>query len=197
MSWDEFKLIQPLNETFWDENGIPLPVWLQFKSAVSLYHTGNVNINQANTTVQEYFYEKGFMDTRSFEYFKSGSDGEMGTEDDRLYRQGEGNDGMILVEGQGLGDSIELLRVKVEALRGEAQFVLEAMVTWSGSNPSAAVSSTTKAEQQSDAKPVESKSNTAQDEKKRALGQVKTAPSTVSQLGYPFRFVRLTENRKF
>lgn len=197
VSWDEFKLIKPFNEMFWDENGVPLPVWNQFKSAVSLYHTGNVNINQANSIVQEYFYEKGILDTRSFEYFKSGSDGELGTDDDRLYRKDEGNAGIILGDGQGISDSIELLRVKVSAIRGEAQFVLEAMATWSGSNPGAASTSTTRAEQESDTKEVESNANTAKDEKTRAKGQVKTAPSTVAQLGYPFRFVMLTENRKF
>ncbi len=197
VSWDEFKLIEPFNETFWDENGLPLPVWGEFKSAVSLFHTGNVNINQANAVVQAYFYEKGFLDTRSFEYFKSGSDGELGTEDDRLYRRGEGNDGMILAEGQGLGDSIELLRVRITATRGEAQFVLESLVTWSGSDPTAANSSSTNAERQQDARELESDANTASDEKQRARGEVRTAPSTVAQLGYPFRFVMLAENRKF
>ena len=83
------------------------------------------------------------------------------------------------------------------AIRGEAQFVLEAMATWSGSNPGAASTSTTRSEQESDTKEVESKADTAKDEKTRAKGQVKTAPSTVAQLGYPFRFVMLTENRKF
>jgi hypothetical protein len=197
VSWDEFKLIEPFNTTFWDENGIPLPVWNDFKSAVSLYHTGTVNINQANTIVQEYLYEKGALDTRSFEYFISGSDGELGTEDDRLFRIGEGNDGMILANGQGLGDSIELLRLTVAATRGEAQFVLESLVTWSGSSPSAADSSTTNAEREDDTREVESDADTTQDEKKRALGNVRTAPSTVAQLGYPFRFVMLAENRKF
>ena len=197
VSWDEFRLIEPFNETFWTEAGLPLPVWNDFKSAVSLYHTGTVNINQANPIVQEYFYEKGVLDTNSFEFFKSGSDGELGTEDDRLYRAGEGNDGMILAAGQGLGDSIELLRIKVAATRGEAQFILESLVTWSGSNPSAANASATAAEQESDARELESDANTARDERQRALGQVRTAPSTVAQLGYPFRFVMLAENRKF
>lgn len=197
VSWDEFRLIEPFNETFWNEEGLPLPVWNEFKSAVSLYHTGTVNINQANPIVQEYFYEKGLLDINSFEYFKSGPDGEPGTEDDRLYRKGEGNDGMILAEGQGLGDSIELLRVRIAATRGEAQFILESLVTWSGSNPTAADTSTTNAERESDAKELESRADTARDEKQRALGEVKTAPSTVAQLGYPFRFVMLAENRKF
>ena len=92
---------------------------------------------------------------------------------------------------------IPLMRVKVEATRGEAQFVLEAMVTWSGSNPSAATSSTSRTEQETDSRELESKDNTAQAERERAKGEVKTAPSTVAQLGYPFRFVMLTENRKF
>ena len=197
VSWDEFKLIEPFDTLFWDEDGRPTPEWGRFKSAVSLYHEGPININQANTTVLELLAEQGLIDSRSFSYFKSGSDGEEGTEDDRLYRQGEGNDNIFPVQSNEVTDSIELLRIKVEALRGEAQFVLQALVTWSGSNPGAADTNPVEPEQGENDPPVDSDPNSAEEERTRARGSARTAPSSAAKLGYPFRFVRISENRNF
>jgi type II secretory pathway component PulK len=197
VSWDEFRLIQPLNETFWDENGRPTPAWSRFKSAVSLYHTGSINVNQANSTVQEYLYEKGVLDTTAFAYFKDGSDGIPGTEDDRLYRKGQGNDGLVLAEGSDVSDSIQLLRVKVDANRGEARFSLEALVTWSGSNPAAGDASENANQETPGTAVQESQPDSARERRQQARGKTKTTPDTVAKLGYPFRFVRLSENRKF
>jgi general secretion pathway protein K len=196
VSWDEFRLIHPLNETFWEEDGRPTPAWGLFKSAVSLYHTGTINVNQANATVLEYLYEKGVLDTTSFAYFKDGSDGIPGTEDDRLYRKGQGNDGMVLAEGSEVSDTIQLLRVKVDANRGEARFSIEALVTWSGSNPSAGDASDNRNRESVGTAVQESQPDSARDRRNQARGKTKTAPDTVAKLGYPFRFVRLSENRK-
>ena len=38
---------------------------------------------------------------------------------------------------------------------------------------------------------------TAEEERARARGSARTAPSSAAKLGYPFRFVRITENRNF
>jgi general secretion pathway protein K len=197
VSWDEFKLIEPFNTLFWDEDGLPTSQWARFKSSISLYHTGAININQANATVLEVLSEKGLVDPRSFDNFKNGSDGEPGTEDDRLYRKGEGNDTVLPAQSNEVTDGIELLKVRVEAMRGEAQFVLQALVTWSGANPGAADTRPNEPAG-SDSNPVmESDPNSATEGRNRARGNTRTAPSTSANLGYPFRFVRITENRNF
>lgn len=195
VSWDEFFLIEPFRRLFWDEEGLPTDRWPTFKSAVSLYHTGAVNINQANNTVLTYLSEKGLIDSRAFLSYKNGSDGEIGTEDDRIHRSGENS--FILGETSEVSDSIELLRVSVEAVRGEARFVLEALVSWAGPNPGAG-DAASEAAQDSRTRPnVESDPASASGQRQRARGKTRTAPSTASTLGYPFRFLRITENRKF
>jgi general secretion pathway protein K len=195
VSWDEFRLIEPFDTLFWDEEGHPHPAWGRFKSSVSLYHTGAVNINQANPTVLEVLSEKGLIDPRSFDSFKSGSDREQGTEDDRLFRKGEGNAAVLPTSSSEVTDNIELLGVKVQAIRGEAQFVLQALVTWAGANPGAADTTPNRPAGSDSVAETDSDPNTAQGERARARGKARTAPTESAKLGYPFRFVRITENR--
>ncbi|MGA1205528.1 MAG: general secretion pathway protein GspK [Opitutales bacterium] len=197
VSWDEFQLIKPFRKLFWDESGQPNELWPMFRSMVSLYHTGKVNINQSNDLTRLYLEEKGLLDMRALDYFMNGADSEPGTEDDRLLRAGQGSEGILLSGGEVVTDSIELLRVLVEARRGEANFTLEALVTWSGSNPSAAASPDSDATREPSKAEAENVAETAQDERNRARGDTRTAPAAAAKLGYPFRFVRLTENRKF
>jgi len=194
-SWDEFRLIHPFNTLFWDEEGKPVPQWESFKNSISLYHTGSPNINQASTTILYLMQEKGILDINSFYRFKSGADGEMGTEDDRLLREVDGS--ILRSEGAEVGTTIELLRVKTTAERGDARFELECLVSWSGANSGASSSSqannsANKARDVEDAEP-----NSANDQRRRSRGSAKTAPSVAADLGYPFRFMRITENRKF
>jgi len=193
-SWDEFRLIHPFHELFFNETGDPLPVFQRFRESVSLFHTGDININGAPDTVLNYFEEKGFLDLRRFLDYRDGADGIPGTEDDRLLRP-EANAGLLSEEAAGLGTEITLLRVLVRAQRGEARFDLEAMVTWSGSNAGAA--GTRSAEPSRAGEAVDEGDRSADNQRRRARGNTRTAPATEAQLGYPFRFVRLTENRKF
>lgn len=196
-SWDEFRLIEPFREAFFDENGMPLPVWNSFKEAVSLYRTsGNPNINQASATVLAVLEETGQINTRSLQAYKNGSDGEFGTEDDRLIRSPEGISG--IQEAGGLITTIELLRVKVVASRGDANFQIDALVTWSGSDASAADTKSPEEDNRSRARDViDENDDSAQGRLKRSKGSARTAPSVSADLGYPFRFVRISENRKF
>lgn len=193
-SWDEFRLIKPFNTLFFDEQGRPNNQWRQFREAVSLYHTGQPNINQAPPLVLLLLQEQGAIDLRAFESYRSGIDGILGTEDDRLIRPG--SDGNFLRETTGVSMEVQLLRVKVEAIRGDARFELEAMVTWSGSNAAASRTSSPTADGRTRA-PANANPTSASDQRTRATGSARTSPSVVANLGYPFRFVRITENRRF
>ena len=201
-SWDEFRLIHPFNTLFWDEEGRPIPEWALFKESVSLYHSGPVNVNHASDTLLALFDELGYLDNRAFEDFKNGPDGEMGTDDDRLLRDGESSGEFLINEGAPLGKQIELLTVRVTAERGEARFVLEALVTWSGSNPGTGnASRDSESDSDSDTETdTESDSNGDTDRlqasRQQTRGGSQTQSSTAASLGYPFRILRLTENRK-
>lgn len=194
-SWDEFRLIQPFNTLFFDEEGRPLPEWRLFKNAISLYHNGSPNVNQASDLVLEYLEEKGEIDMRSLRFYRNGSDGIPGTEDDRLLRSG--TEGIIPEEGGNLSTEISLLHVKVQAIRGDARFEIDALVTWSGSDAGAGEASNPGDITEGTEGNIDTNRQSAADRRQRARGETRTAPSVTAELGYPFRFVRLTENRSF
>ena len=133
-TFDEFRLIRPFDELFFDENGNPLPVWNTFRESVSLYNEGPVNINAAPPLVLRFLSEKGLIDPYGLDRYKSGTDGEPGTEDDRLIR---GGDEGILLEGAAeyASTEVSLLRVKSIASRGQARFEVEVLVEWVGASP--------------------------------------------------------------
>jgi general secretion pathway protein K len=193
-TWDEFKLIVPYNTLFFDETGAPVPQWEQFRQAVSLYHTGDPNINQASPTILALLQERGALNMLSFMDYKNGADGEPGTEDDRLIR--DNAQGFLNTEG-GVSTEVQLLRVKVDAIRGDAAFTVEVLVSWSGSDAGAADARSADRETSRNRTPEDSNPNSARDQRSRARGNTRTAPSVAAELGYPFRFLRITENRKF
>lgn len=191
-SWDEFRLIEPFRSLFWDEDGIPAPEWEAFRSVVSLVYKGPININGAPPLIREMLYEQGLLDNYAFEDFLNGADGEQGTEDDRLVRNNDR--GYIRGEdNRNLATEVQLLRVRVVASRGEARFQLEGLVIWSGSDPAAGRS---RAVEDNPETPIDPSNATAEQDRE-ARGGVTTRPAAGSDLGYPFSFVRLVENRNF
>lgn len=192
-SWDTFRLIHPFDTYFWDEEGRPLPQWADFKSAVSLYHTGAVNLNQAPPIVRAYLEERGLIHTDSLDDYLNGRDGVSGTEDDRIWMP-DRDTGVLTGESNLVTGELELLRIRSEAVRGEARFVVEALVTWSGSTPGATPAGPTEAEERASIETDPRDFSRAQQDTRRTPV---TGPAEAAQLGYPFRFLRLTENRKF
>ncbi|HKJ89854.1 MAG TPA: hypothetical protein VJ960_01890 [Oceanipulchritudo sp.] len=195
-SWDEFRLIHPFNTLFFNETGSPLPVWQQFREAVSLFHEGNVNVNGANSTVLLYLQETGALNMLSFMDFRNGRDGEPRTVDDRLLRA-ESNVSALTEGASGVGMEISLLRVKVTSIRGDARFELEGLVSWSGSDAAAADARSLDSEARGSREPLDSGDDSASARRQQARGNTRTAPTQAADLGYPFRFLRLAENRKF
>ena len=188
-SWDTFRLIHPFDTYFWDEDGRPLPQWAEFKSSVSLYHTGAVNLNQAPPVVRAWLEERGILYSAGLDDYINGRDGESGTEDDRIWRKDQ-NGSLLNNDSNLVTGELELLRIRVEAVRGEARFVVEALVTWSGSTPAAPAQAQPDADTRSD-DPRDFSGSRVQRQ------GATTAPAEAARLGYPFRFLRLTENRKF
>lgn len=182
-SWDEFRLMMPFRELFWDEDGVPDPAWAAFRSAVSLYHSGSININGANSVVLSVLEDQGRINRPALEDFLAGPDRIPGTDDDRLLR---GNQAGLLGAESGLSTEITLLRIRIEAIRGEARFQLEGLVTWAGANPAAGGTRGTTNPQTNPDRNV-----------RGDAGTTLTAPDSAAELGYPFRFLVLTENRNF
>jgi hypothetical protein len=170
-SWDEFLKIEGLRQVFLDEEGKPTPLFENFKSAVSLYNDGDVNINDAPDLVIATLGELGNFEEDDVIRDLAGDDDIRGTIDDTI---------MSKTDELGSSDvplaafTTQLIRIRVVATRGEAKFSIDALLKYKGAS-STNSSITTK-----------SKLNGGYDD-------FPTDPA--STLSYPFTVVQLTETR--
>lgn len=176
-SWEELRLIQGFDELFFDEDGIPNQYFNRFTGAISLTHDAKSNLNAARHLVlMTAARVEGFDQDLLYEYV-SGEDRERFTADDRLinsfsnpYYSGSvrtGGDSIVSTQTRDL-------KVTVEVGRGEASFLLTAIVRWTGSNPGA----------------------NAGNQRATRRGQTAEEEDLGASLGYPFEILRLTENFK-
>lgn len=190
-SWDELALIRPFDTLFFDENGLPLPVYEEFKNAFSLVHNGPVNINSAPPIVLRILELQGILDPYNLEAYRAGADREPGTDDDRIVRQTDIGGIFLDPENSTVTTEIELLEVAVTVTRGDASFLLRTLVSWRGANPSANA-----------ARPADEQATEAaqgdedRDRTRRARGSARTQAGSAAQLGYPFQLYWIAENRQ-
>lgn len=91
--------------------------------------------------------------------------------------------------GQSYGYQVGLLRVTVMVERGEANFLVNALVRYRGANPSANAEMAREERDQAN-------ENDAESQRQRDGAATAHATDAGSALGYPFEIVRLTENEK-
>ncbi len=185
-TWDELELVAEWKDHFWDEDGLPLPELSRFRSLFSLDNEDSVNVNTASSEVLTVLHELGVIDAIAIETHRAGQDGIAGTTNDRPIRSRDAL--FFLSESQLVGVTASMLRIEVEARRGEARFLLTTLVRWRGSDPGAGQASDNIAR------------NTAPGPRTRGetdpRGSARTSQGEASKLGYPFEIMRLTENRK-
>lgn len=177
-SWQELRLINGFREVFFDEAGRPNQYHRFFTNTFSLYNQESVNINTASGTVLNVLEEMQGIDSGSLQLFLRGEDGLMGTYDDQVITN---SDEAYLAGADGLGKLVgydaKILKVTVTAQRGAGTFLLTAIVSWSGGNPTA----------QSDARRRRVTGRRVVTSKEKDAGE---------SLGYPFEIIRLVENVK-
>ncbi len=183
-SWNELRLVKGFDTFFFDPEGIPNDHYRQFISAVSLYHDEPVNINSAGPLVLTVLSRVEGIDIMGLTEYLNGDDEVRGTGDDRLIidrghhyfpggQQQGGRSGMAdMVTG--------LFKITVSVHRGEAGFLLSAVAAWSGANPGAA------------SRTVEPALTVQQTERPKQAEKTDYG----SALGYPFRILHLSENRR-
>lgn len=210
-SWDELVLIEGFRERFWDESGQPTAELTAFTSSYSLFHEGKVNLNAASDTLLDFFEDEGLAPPRSeIANYRAGWDRIPGTEDDRVL--GEDGDLALLDGYEGLEHRIGLLWVEVTASRGEAVFLVEALVRFGGADTGAAdtqapgdapdqeaeaAEGNDAAAERADGGPTVTDASGREDPHQRATGGVVTRTRVEdSSFGYPFTFTRLRENRR-
>lgn len=114
-SLDELRYLFGFRELFFDENGLPLPVFEQLSRAVTVYEVGSLNVNSASATALRAIADLNERDKQAIDEFMRGLDGELGTADDNYFSGGE-DVAAVLVdvpEGAPLGHQISVLTVKV------------------------------------------------------------------------------------
>ncbi len=190
-SWDELALIRPYNELFFDENGLPLPVYHQFRQTFSLINTETVNINAATPMVVRILERKGIINPYNLRDYKAGLDRTPGTEDDRVIRSTDVG-GIFTDPDSGLVSTrIEMLEVSVTVTRGDASFLLRTLVSFRGANMSAG--QTSPAARGATERAV---GREDRDATRRSRGSARTQAGTAAQLGYPFQVYWIAENRQ-
>ena len=177
-SWEELRLIRGFSEIFFAEDGAPRQYFRQFKSAMSLYNKGKVNVNSASGLVLAVIERAAGYETSYVQDYLLGDDGEPGTEDDRLIDSS--NHSYFPGGGAGAADLIDtkttLLKVSVTVRKGGGSFLVTALVSWSGSNPSAG------------------RKRDSQSRRLAKRGETATTEDAGESLGYPFKILRLVEN---
>lgn len=170
-SWDELPLIHGFREAFWAEDGRPLSRLRYFRDAISLHYNGPINLNAASPLVLRVLETQGRLDRLTYDNYRTGiGSGYRDSGIPRLIR--DPREAGYLGEGDGggaVGVSAGMLLVEAEAVRGEARFLVSALVSWTGSNPSGSAGNS---------------------------GQNRSALADGANLGYPFRIHALFENRR-
>lgn len=189
-SWEELRLIKGFDTLFFDETGHPTDYFNQFKSAVSLYSSSPVNLNSAGSFVLAVLARLSGFDKEALDTYISGLDGERDTPDDRLINSR--NHPFFptgITSSGGIADlQSQVLKVEVDVERGESNFLLSTIVSWTGANPSANTGRTNvETVYSDDGKIIGGKPQ---------RGGTKTKGNARAELGYPFQVKRITENFK-
>lgn len=179
-SWDELDLIHGFPEAFYDEDGRPLPSLNQFKDAFSFHHDGPVNMNTMPPIVRRVFEEQGVLDPYAYEsYIRRGSLFDEPGEPRVIRNASEagftGEGGSVAVESS-------LMWVQVRASRGEATFLINALVSWTGANPGGGAR--------------EEATTAPESEDGERATRTRPPQGSSGELGYPFRIHSIVENRR-
>jgi len=130
-NWDELELIPAIKEAFWDEEtDTPTGAWRQLQDIATLRYEGPVNINTAPSDVLYAMEELQILDAREIIDYRDGWNADR-SDDDRYYREVSS---APVTETSMASTEVGQLWVEITASRGDAQFVLTALLQLSGSS---------------------------------------------------------------
>lgn len=128
-SLETLRHIRGFDEQFFDEDGLPRPIFYLFAEAVSLHHEGAININTVPPPVLAVLAARGGFDAELFKDYLDGVDRIAGTDDDNILRSSEDLEAAgFRGDTGGLGFSVTMARINVEVSSGDRQFSLSALV---------------------------------------------------------------------
>ncbi|MDX2110866.1 MAG: type II secretion system protein GspK [Verrucomicrobiota bacterium] len=191
VSWDEFHLIHGWDKVFYDENGLPNQRFTRFKQAFSLINIGVVNLNTITSDALRTIANAYGIDSVWLMMYIAGPDGEIGTADDRQLHKDdpELRRRIDFDHIKGIGFSIDVMKITINAQRGDASFLITAVVRYKtgGADPTANNSGKSREERNEEAQ---------LNDPNQQRGTTAKSSDAGAALGYPFEFVQLVENSK-
>ena len=130
ISYEELHYIKGFKEHFFDEEGIPLPRYETLQSLTTLHNIDTVNLNTASGELLSSLNPENNYTAQMLVEQLAGLDGIVGTEDDTFLKS--------MPEGINLphtGTTVQMLRIKIEILRGQSSFHLEALAKPTPASP--------------------------------------------------------------
>lgn len=125
-SLDELRYLFVFKDLFFDENGIPLPVFTQLEQAVTTFEVSSLNVNAASSLALRAIADLDEFDKQAIDDFLEGLDGEMGTADDNYFATADDVFAVLvdIPEGAPLGNQISVLTIKVTVSEGGYGYTL-------------------------------------------------------------------------
>ena len=125
-SLDELRYLFSFKELFFDESGLPLPVFEQLASAVTVLEVGKLNINSASPLALQAMVDLDEFDMDLINDYRMGADGKVDTEDDNYFASpSDINDVIVdIPRGAPLGNQISVLTIKVTVEEGSYSYTL-------------------------------------------------------------------------
>lgn len=125
-SLDELQYLFGFQDLFFDENGIPLPIFHQLAGAVTTYEVQSLNVNAASSLALRAIADLDEYDKQAIDDFVKGFDGELGTDDDNYFASADDVTAVLvdIPEGAPLGHQISVLTVRVTVSEGWYSYTL-------------------------------------------------------------------------
>lgn len=125
-SLDELRYLFGFKDLFFDENGLPLPVFTQLKEAVTVHEVSTLNVNSASSLALRAIADLDEYDKQAIDSFLKGLDGDLGTADDNYFSNRDEVSAVLvdIPEGAPLGNRISVLTVEVTVSQGGYTYTL-------------------------------------------------------------------------
>lgn len=125
-SLDELRYLFGFRELFFDENGVPLPVFRQLEASVTVHAVSRLNVNSASALALRAAADLDDLDKELITDFMEGLDGRLGTPDDNYFAS-QDDLGAVVVDlpaGAPLGFQISALTIRVTVEEGGYSYTL-------------------------------------------------------------------------
>ena len=133
----ELRHLVGFKELFFDELGLPLPLFEELATAVSVHSTSRININSASPLALRALADFDELDMGLIDDYVEGLDGRKGTSDDNYFASPDDIASVIeLPQGTPVGTDISILTIRVTVAEGLYRYTLVGTLNTTSEAPS-------------------------------------------------------------